>query len=156
MCLPNQRTRKKGRKKKLCYRCLPGLQPGHLLLNIMAKKPRTTRFLDAAIAAAEKFSSLSEHSFFDQDSDGNNEKKDQKYGNNECRKKLKRKRQHLTKEEEILQFFKKSKLLAISEKDLSDIQKLLKVYLRHANVFDNQDRPIGERHTSKNYSRFKD
>ena len=120
----------KKRKKKLRYRCLPGLQPGHLLLNIMAKKPRTTRFLDAAIAAAEEFASLSEHSFFDQDSGGNNEKKDQEYGNNECRKKLKRKRQHLTKEEEILQFFKKSKLLAISEKDLRCIQKLLKEGMR--------------------------
>ena len=127
--MPNQRTRKK-REKKLRYRCLPGLQPGHLLLNIMAKKPRTTRFLDAAIAAAEKFASLSEHSFFDQDSGSNNEKKDQEYGNNECRKKLKRKRQHLTKEEEILQFFKKSKVLAISEKDLRYIQKLLKEGMR--------------------------
>ena len=79
---------------------MPGLQPGHLLLNIMAKTTRTARFLEAAIAAAEKFTSLSEHSFFEQDSGSNSENQDQEYGNNECRKKLKRKRQHFTKEEE--------------------------------------------------------
>lgn len=109
---------------------MPGLQPGHLLLNIMAKTTRTARFLEAAIAAAEKFTSLSEHSFFEQDSGSNSENQDQEYGNNECRKKLKRKRQHLTKEEEILQFFKKSKVLAISGKNLAVIQKLLKEGMR--------------------------
>ena len=93
-----------------------------------AEKSRTTRFLNAAIAVAEKF--VNTHVIFDQNSGSNSKNQDQEYDKNECRKKLKRKRQHLTKQEEVLQFFEKSKVFTNLDKDLPFIQKLLKEGMR--------------------------
>ena len=75
----------------------------------MANTPRTTRFLKAAMKAAEKFVLLNEH---------------------ECRKKLKRKRQNLTKQETVLQFSKKSKSFANLKKRLPFIPKALHESMR--------------------------
>ena len=75
----------------------------------MANTPQTTRFLKAAMKAAEKFVLLNEH---------------------ECRKKLKRKRQNLTKQETVLQFSKKSKSFANLEKRLPFIPKALHESMR--------------------------
>ena len=100
----------------------------------MADKSRSTKFLNAAILAAKKFACLNDNVIFDHTSGSISEVQDQKNGNRECRQKLKRKRHNLTKQEELLRFFKKSKFDATLDKDLPFIQKVLRDGMRRAKL----------------------
>ena len=63
---------------------------------------RSTKFLNAAIRAAAEFACSNEDIVSDHTSSSNSKAQDQKYDKQESRIKLKRKRQNLTKQEEVL------------------------------------------------------
>ena len=100
----------------------------------MADMSRSTKFLDAANRAAAEFKRLNEENVTDHTSGSNSKAQDQKYGKHECSIKLKRKRQNLTKQEEVLQFFKKPKFFANPEKDLPFIQKVIRHGIRRTKL----------------------
>ena len=100
----------------------------------MADISRSTKFLNAAITAAAEFARLNEETVSDHTSDSDSKAQGQKYGKHKCHIKLKRKRQNLTKQEEVLQFFKKPKFFANPEKDLSFIQKVIREGIRRTKL----------------------
>ena len=94
---------------------------------------RARVFLKTAIEAANKFVHL--HSTtFDHASDSYRETQDQKREENKFRRKLKRKHEYDTKDDEVLQFLKKSKPIANMESHLPFIQKTLNDGMRMARL----------------------